>query len=269
MRSPHASARVASIRIREGADSSHECSDNPVASGRMSIHIAASSGEIADTVLLPGDPLRAQWIAREFLDDPVQYTSIRNMLGFTGTVRGHRVSVQGTGMGAPSLSIYCNELFREYGVQRAIRVGTAGGLATTALRDIVIAMTASTDSRMNRRATGDLDFAPAADFALLSAAVSAAQAKPVRVHVGGVASMDAFYDTTDAADVFEALGVLALEMETSALYTLAARFGRSALSILTISDHLRTHEQTPASERESGFRTMVEIALEAAFPAEG
>lgn len=231
----------------------------------MSIHIAAKQGEIAETVLLPGDPLRAKWIAETFFDDPVSYNTVRNMLGFTGTYRGRRLSVQGTGMGMPSMSIYATELFVDYGVQRAIRVGTCGGLKDTRLRDVVIAMSASTDSNMNRRATGGLDFAPCADFGLLESAVDAARARDRRVHVGGVASMDTFYDSTDAADRLEELGVFAVEMETSALYSIAARHGRRALSILTVSDHIRTHEQTSAAERETTFSDMVEIALAAAL----
>lgn len=233
----------------------------------MSIHIAAGAGEIAETILLPGDPLRAKWIAETFLQDVQQYNDVRNMLGYTGTWNGHRVSVQGSGMGQPSISIYVNELFKDYGVQRAIRVGTCGGLGKVALRDVVIAMTASTDSNANRRATNGLDFAPCADYGLLEAAVTAARAAGTPFHVGGVGSMDVFYDTTDAADRLEAHGTLALEMETSALYTLAARYGRKALSILTVSDHIRSGEQTPSSERETGFRAMVSIALSAAFPA--
>ena len=233
----------------------------------MSIHIAAGAGEIADTILLPGDPLRAKWIAETFLQDVQQYNAVRNMLGYTGTWNGHRVSVQGSGMGQPSISIYVNELFKDYGVQRAIRVGTCGGLGKVALRDVVIAMTASTDSNANRRATNGLDFAPCADYGLLEAAVTAARAAGTPFHVGGVGSMDVFYDTTDAADRLEAHGTLALEMEASALYTLAARYGRKALSILTVSDHIRSGEQTPSSERETGFRAMVSIALSAAFPA--
>ena len=232
----------------------------------MSTHIAAVEGEIADTVLLPGDPLRAQWIAERFLTGASRYTTVRNMFGFTGTFRGHRVSVQGTGMGMPSMSIYAHELFTEYDVRRAIRVGTCGGMGRTALRDVVIAMTASTDSHMHRRALGDLDFAPCADYALVEAAVTAARSRGVAVHVGGVASMDAFYDSTDAAARLAAHGVLAVEMETSALYTLAARHGRQALAILTVSDHLDTHESTSAQERETGFGAMVELALDAAFP---
>ena len=233
----------------------------------MSIHIAAAPGEIADTILLPGDPLRAKWIAETFLEDVHQYNAVRNMFGFTGTWQGHRVSVQGSGMGQPSISIYVNELFRDYGVQRAIRVGTCGGLGTTNLRDVVIAMTASTDSNANRRALNGLDFAPCADYALLEAAVTAARSARIPFHVGGVGSMDVFYDSTDAAQRLQEHGTLALEMETSALYTLAARYQRRALSILTVSDHIGTGEQTASEERETGFRAMVQIALSAAFPA--
>lgn len=231
----------------------------------MSIHIAAKPGEIAETILLPGDPLRAKWIAETFFEQPQQYNTVRNMLGFTGTWQGHRVSVQGSGMGQPSLSIYANELFKDYGVQQAIRVGTCGGLGAVGVREVVIAMTASTDSNMNRRATNGLDFAPAADFTLLEAAVNAARRSGCTFHVGGVGSMDVFYDATDSADRLEELGVLALEMEASALYTLAARYGRKALAILTVSDQIRTGEQTSSDERETGFKTMVQIALEAAL----
>lgn len=233
----------------------------------MSTHIAAAPGAIAETVLLPGDPLRAKWIAEDFLTDVVPYNAVRNMFGFTGTWQGHRVSVQGTGMGMPSLSIYLHELFADYGVQRAIRVGTCGGMGITRLRDLVIAMTASTDSHMNRRATGGLDLAPCADYGLLESAVAAARTARAPFHVGGVASMDAFYDDTDAAHRLAQFGVLALEMETSALYSLAAKHRRKALSVLTVSDHLDTHEQTPADEREHGFRPAVAVALAAAFPS--
>lgn len=232
----------------------------------MTIHIAATKGDIADTVLLPGDPLRAKWIADTFLDDVTQYNAVRNMFGYTGTWNGQRVSVQGSGMGQPSMAIYAHELFAEFGVQRIIRVGTCGGLRGVALRDIVIAMTASTDSQMNRRATNGLDFAPCADYVLLEAAVAAARASGDRFHVGGVGTVDVFYDSTDAGDHLEALGVLAIDMETSALYTVAARHGRQALAILTVSDHIRSREQTTSEERETGFHGMVTIALNAAFP---
>ena len=231
----------------------------------MSTHIAAAPGEIAPTILLPGDPLRAKWIAETVLDNPVQYSSVRNMLGFTGTYQGHPVSVQGTGMGAPSIGIYAYELFSDYGVQKAIRVGTSGGLAPTKLRDVVIAMAASTDSQINRRATNGLDFAPVANYDLLEKAVSAARGMQIDFHVGGVASGDLFYDETDSLEHWKKLGILALEMETSQLYTLAARFGRKALSILTVSDMMDGSGFTSSEERETGFSNMVKIALSAAL----
>lgn len=229
----------------------------------MSTHIAAKPGEIAESILLPGDPLRAKWIAENFLTDPVQYNSVRNMFGYTGTVNGKRVSVQGTGMGAPSIGIYAYELFNDYGVQKAIRVGTAGGLAPTQLRDVVIAISASTDSKINRRTYGDLDVAPAASYELIEKAVAKARESKVPHHVGMVASGDLFYDETDSLEHWKKLGVLALEMETSQLYTLAAKFRRKALSIVTVSDMMDGSGHTSAEERESGFRNMVELALAA------
>ena len=229
----------------------------------MSTHIAAKPGEIAESILLPGDPLRAKWIAENFLTDPVQYNSVRNMYGYTGTVNGKRVSVQGTGMGAPSIGIYAYELFNDYGVQKAIRVGTAGGLAPTQLRDVVIAISASTDSKINRRTYGDLDVAPAASYELLEKAIAKARESKVSYHVGMVASGDLFYDETDSLEHWQKLGVLALEMETSQLYTLAAKFRRQALSIVTVSDMMDGSGHTSAEERESGFRNMVELALAA------
>ena len=230
----------------------------------MSIHIAAKPGEIADTILLPGDPLRAKWIAETFLENVVQYNSVRNMLGFTGEFEGKRVSVQGTGMGAPSIGIYAYELFNDYGVQNAIRVGTSGGLPPTKLRDVVIAMTASTDSYINQRATGGLDFAPAANYELLEKAVAKARELGIDHHVGMIASGDLFYDETDSLEQWKKLGILALEMETNQLYTLAARFRRKALSIVTVSDMMDGSEQTSSEERETGFKNMVTLALAAA-----
>ena len=227
----------------------------------MSTHIAAKPGEIAETILLPGDPLRAKWIAETFLEKPVLYSSVRNMFGFTGTYQGHRVSVQGTGMGAPSIGIYAHELFDEYGVQKAIRVGTSGGLAPTKLRDVVIAMTASTDSNINRRDNNGLDFAPSTSFELLEKAVAKARELGIDFHVGGIASGDLFYDNTDSLEQWKKLGILALEMETNQLYTLAAKFRRQALSIVTVSDMMDGSGHTSSEERETGFRAMVEIAL--------
>lgn len=229
----------------------------------MSVHISAKPGEIAESILLPGDPLRAKWIAENFFEDVVQYNSVRNMLGFTGTVAGKRVSVQGTGMGAPSIGIYAYELFNDYGVQKAIRVGTSGGLPPTKLRDVVIAISASTDSKINRRTYGDLDVAPAASFELLEKAVAKARELGISHHIGMIASGDLFYDETDSLDHWKKLGVLALEMETSQLYTLAAKFRRQALSIVTVSDMMDGSGHTSSEERESGFRNMVDLALAA------
>ena len=229
----------------------------------MSVHISAQPGEIAESILLPGDPLRAKWIAENFFEDPVQYNAVRNMFGYTGFVNGKRVSVQGTGMGAPSIGIYAYELFNDYGVQKAIRVGTSGGLPPTKLRDVVIAISASTDSKINRRTYGDLDIAPAASYELLEKAVAKARQMNISHHVGMIASGDLFYDETDSLEHWKKLGILALEMETSQLYTLAAKFRRQALSIVTVSDMMDGSDHTSAEERESGFRNMIELALAA------
>jgi purine-nucleoside phosphorylase len=228
----------------------------------MSLHIAAKPGEVAERILLPGDPLRAKWVAENFLTDPVQYNSVRNMFGYTGSYKGERVSVQGSGMGIPSISIYVHELFTEYNVQRAIRIGTCGAIQDeTKVGDLILALSASTDSAVNRRATNGLDFAPHCDFHLLKSAYEVA--KKFRVHVGGVSSMDQFYDTTDALMKLREYNVLALEMEASALYTLAARFKRQALAVLTVSDHVITHEAMDATSRERTLKEMVEVGLEA------
>jgi len=229
----------------------------------MSVHISAKPGEIAESILLPGDPLRAKWIAENFFEDVVQYNSVRNMLGFTGIVNGKRVSVQGTGMGAPSIGIYAYELFNDYGVQKAIRVGTSGGLPPTKLRDVVIGISASTDSKINRRTYGDLDVAPAANYELLEKAVAKARELSIPHHIGMIASGDLFYDETDSLEHWKKLGVLALEMETSQLYTLAAKFRRQALSIVTVSDMMDGSGHTTSEERESGFKNMVQLALAA------
>jgi purine-nucleoside phosphorylase len=231
----------------------------------VSTHIAAKPGEIADVVLLPGDPLRAKWIAETFLEDAKLYSSVRNMFGFTGLFEGHKISVQGTGMGAPSAGIYIHELFSDYGVQKAIRVGTCGGMQPTKLRDVIIAMTASTDSNINRRATNGLDFAPSANFEMLEKAVNKARDLGIAFHVGPVASGDLFYDQTDSLEQWKKLGILGLEMETSQLYTLAARFCRQALSIVTVSDLMYGPDSSSSEERETGFRNMVQLALAAAL----
>jgi purine-nucleoside phosphorylase len=239
----------------------------------VSTHIAAAPGEIAPVVLMPGDPLRAKWIAETFLDDPRCYTEVRGMLGYSGTWHGQSVSVQGSGMGQPSFAIYANELFREYDVQSVVRVGSCGALTESlALRDIVIASGACTDSSMNRIAFEGLDYAPVADFGLLRAAVEAAEARgsqdsaAARSHVGLIFSSDSFYAARPelVARMVE-YGVLAVEMEASALYTLAAKFSRRALAICTVSDHVVTGEETTATERQETFGDMVEIALTAAL----
>jgi len=237
----------------------------------MSTHIGASTGQIAPTVLLPGDPLRARWIAETFLDDARCYTEVRGMLGFTGTWQGRPVSVQGSGMGQPSMAIYVNELFAEYDVQRIVRVGSCGALTERlAVRDVVLASGACTDSAMNRHRFRGLDYAPVADFGLLRAAYDAAAGLPdVTTHVGLIYSSDSFYNPR-AAELTRPLvdhGVLAVEMEASALYTLAASYGRRALAICTVSDHIVTGEETTAAEREQTFSAMVDIALSASLSA--
>ncbi|GAA0308622.1 purine-nucleoside phosphorylase [Rhodovulum strictum] len=233
----------------------------------MSIHIGAEPGQIAETVLLPGDPMRAQWAAETFLTDPVCINRIRGMLGFTGTWRGHRVTIHGSGMGMPSLSIYANELIRDFGARTLIRIGSAGSMQPhVGLRDIVLAMTASTLSTPSRGIFRDLNFAPCADFGLLSAAHAAATDRGIAAHVGGIYSSDVFYDERpDLNEQMTRHGVLAVEMEAAELYILAARHGVRALAVLTVSDHLLTGAALPPADRESSFGDMVEIALEAAF----
>jgi purine-nucleoside phosphorylase len=231
----------------------------------MSTHIAAEPGQIAPRVLLPGDPLRARWIAETFLEDAVCYTTVRNMLGYTGTFRGEPISVQGTGMGQPSLAIYVHELISEYGVQQLVRVGSCGALVEElALRDVVLAISASSDSSMNTLRFSGLHYSPTADFALLRAAADAADGRVERAIVTQVFSSDSFY--SDRPELLAALtgyGVTAVEMECHALYTLAAKHGRQALTICTVSDHIPHGTQTTALEREQTFGPMVEIALDA------
>lgn len=233
----------------------------------MTIHIGAQPGDIAPTVLLPGDPYRARWAAQNFLKDARLVNEVRGMLGFTGTWNGHPVTIHGSGMGMPSLSIYVNELIRDYDAQTLIRIGSAGALQTgVAMRDLVLAMSASSISTPSRGFFREMSFAPAADFGLLAAAHAAAVARGARVHAGGIYSADVFYD--ERPDLHEQLarhGVLCIEMETAELYTVAARYGRRALAILTISDHLVSHEKLTSAEREKSFGEMVEIALAAAF----
>jgi purine-nucleoside phosphorylase len=236
----------------------------------MSTHIGANPGDIAPRVLMPGDPLRAKWIAETYLDGAVCYSTVRNMFGFTGRYKGVDVSVQGSGMGMPSASIYYHELMEFYGATTVIRVGSCGALTDDlALRDVIAASSSCTDSAMNRvRFDGLIDYAPVADFSLLRSAVDVAAARGIRMPVGQVFAADAFY--TDRPDLFDKLalyGVLAVEMESAALYTIAARFRARALTILTVSDHIKAGTQTSALEREQGFGQMVEIALDTAITA--
>ncbi len=233
----------------------------------MSIHISASPGQIADAILLPGDPLRAQFIAEKFLEGPVQFNKVRNMFGYTGTYRGQRVSVMGTGMGMPSLSIYVNELIRDYGVKRLVRVGTCGGLSEAVkVRDLVLGLSASTDSAVNKVRFRGMDYAPAPSFRLLHSAFEAAKAKNLPVHVGRIVSSDSFYTfDPDQWKLWAKFGVIAVEMEAAELYTLAAQYGVEALAVLTVSDHLVTGGDTSSEERERSFGAMVEVGLEAAL----
>ncbi|AWI12563.1 MULTISPECIES: purine-nucleoside phosphorylase [Bacillaceae] len=232
----------------------------------MSTHIGAKENEIAETILLPGDPLRAKYIAENFLENPVCYNEVRNMLGFTGTYKGKRVSVQGTGMGIPSISIYITELMQSYNVQNLIRVGTCGAIQKDVkVRDVILAMSASTDSQINRKIFGGaVDYAPTANFELLKNAYDAGIQKGLHLKVGNVFSADLFYDDYAEHEKWANYGILAVEMEAAALYTLAAKFGRKALAILTVSDHILTGEATSAEERQLTFNDMIEVALEAA-----
>ena len=230
----------------------------------MSVHIAAKNGEIADTVLLPGDPKRAKWIAENFLENAVCYTDIRGMLGFTGTYKGKRISVQGTGMGIPSMSIYITELMKDYGVKTLIRVGSAGSYQEDVkIRDIVVALSTSTDSNINNRRFKGASFAPTVNFDLLSKVLKTAEEKNIKIKAGNILTSDEFYnDDPTYFKKWAEFGVLAVEMETAALYTLASKYKAKALSILTISDSLVSPEITSSEEREKTFNEMIELALE-------
>ena len=216
---------------------------------------------------MPGDPYRAKWAAETFLVGAECINEVRGMLGFTGTWKGHRVTIQGSGMGMPSLSIYANELIRDYDAQTLIRIGSCGGMQPQVkVRDVILAMSATTLSTPSRGIFRDLNFAPTADWSLLSAAAKAAEAAKVTTHIGGIYSSDVFYD--ERPDLNEQMvrhGILGVEMEAAELYTLAARYGRRALAVLTVSDHLQTGEALPSEDRERSFGDMVEIALTAAF----
>lgn len=231
----------------------------------MSIHIAAKQGQIADRILLPGDPLRAKYIAENLLQGAERFNEVRNMFGYTGTYAGVRVSVMGTGMGMPSLSIYVNELLKDYGVKKLIRVGTCGATRKEVkLRDLILAMSASTDSAVNKVRFQGMDYAPTASFALLMNAYRAASEAGYAPFVGQVISSDSFYtEDPDQWKLWAKFGVLGVEMETAELYTLAAKYDAQALSILTVSDHLVTGEATSSAERQTTFSAMAETALKA------
>jgi len=232
----------------------------------MSIHINAKKGDIAETILLPGDPLRAKWIAETFFENPVCFNEVRGMLGYTGTYNGTKISVMGTGMGVPSISIYANELITEFGVKSLIRVGSAGSYQLDVkVRDIVLAMAASSTSGVNELRFGGADFAPTANFELFQKAVDIAKAKNIPLKAGNVLTSDEFYaDEFESYKKWSKFGVLCVEMETAGLYTVAAKHRVKALSILTISDSLVTGEKTSSQERETTFVEMVKIGLELA-----
>ncbi|MBQ4826644.1 purine-nucleoside phosphorylase [Leisingera sp. HS039] len=233
----------------------------------MTIHIGAAKGDIAETVLMPGDPYRAKWAAETFLKDAKLVNEVRGMLGYTGSWNGHPVTIQGSGMGMPSLSIYVNELIRDFGAKTLIRIGSCGGMQDRVkVRDVILAMTASTLNSPSSGIFRELNFAPCADWDLLQAAAQAAAKRDAATHIGGIYSSDVFYD--ERPDLNEQMvrhGILGVEMEAAELYTLAARHGCRALAVLTVSDHLRTGEALPSDQRERSFGDMVEIALEAAF----
>lgn len=230
----------------------------------MSTHIGAKKEEIASKVLLPGDPLRAKFIAENFLSNPKCYNQVRGMLGFTGEYNGVKVSVQGTGMGQPSMSIYANELFRFYDVKEAIRIGTIGSIQEELkCREIVLALSASSDSFLINRRFNNMHFAPTCSFKLLCKAVKVAEKEGIKFSAGNVLSSDLFYDDAENWRLWQQYGVLGVEMESAELYTLAKKYNRSALSIFTVSDNIVTKEETSSEEREKSFSTMMKLALEA------
>lgn len=231
----------------------------------MTPHNNAKIGDIAETVLMPGDPLRAKFIAENYLENAVCYNEVRGMFGFTGTYKGTRISVQGSGMGMPSMAIYSHELYNIYGVENIIRIGTAGAIAeNVSLRDIVIAMSASTNSNYASQYNLPGTYAPTASWKLLSSAVDVAEKNGCSYHVGNIFSSDTFYDDADSLAQWQKMGVLAIEMETAALYMTSARAGKNALCILTVSDCPLHNLSTTPEERQTSFRTMMEIALDTA-----
>lgn len=231
----------------------------------MSVHIEAKQGEIADKILLPGDPLRAKYIAEHFLKEPICYNKVRGMLGFTGEYKGQKISVQGTGMGMPSASIYVHELIQSYGVKKLIRVGTCGALQKDIqVRDLILAQGAATSSSIvEKHFLPTFHFPPISDFSLLKKAYEVGKQKGFRIHVGNVLSEDTFYkdDLKETLHLAEH-GILGVEMEAAALYYLAAKFNVQALAIMTVSDHMLTGEETSAKEREKTFNEMIDVSLE-------
>ena len=227
-------------------------------------HINAEKGDFADVVLMPGDPLRAKYIAETFLENVRLVNDVRGMLGFTGTYKGREISVMGHGMGIPSCSIYATELIKDFGVKVIIRVGSCGAVMDDVkLRDVVIGMGACTDAKINRQRFKDHDFAAIADYDLVHNAVEAAKAKNIKVRVGNLFSADLFYSPDpDMFKVMEKYGILGVEMEAAGIYGVAAEYGAKALTICTVSDHIKTGEQTSAEERQNTFNEMIEIALE-------
>jgi purine-nucleoside phosphorylase len=228
-------------------------------------HISASQGDFAETVLMPGDPLRAKHIAETYLSNVVQVTGVRNMLGFTGEYKGRRVSVMGSGMGIPSISIYAKELITEYGVKNIIRVGTCGGIADDIqIRDVIIAIGASTDSVVNRSRLLGFDYSATASYGLLEAAVNSAREANIPVRVGNIFSSDLFYSPVEnMIDRLSKMGVLAVDMEAAGLYGVAAEYGANALTVLTVSDHIPRGEAASADERQSSFNDMIVLTLDA------
>lgn len=227
-------------------------------------HIEANTGDFAQTVLMPGDPLRAQYIAENFLDDAVKVTGVRNMYGFTGTYKGKPVSIMGSGMGIPSMSIYARELIVSYGVKNLIRIGTCGGIGSDIkIRDVIFAQGASTDSNVNRARVRGYDFSAIADFDLLLNGVNAAKELGIKAKVGNVFTTDTFYQADNTFyQELDKLDMLAVDMETAGLYGVAAEYGAKAMALFTVSDHVITGEATPSDERQSTFNEMVKIALE-------
>ena len=230
-------------------------------------HISANSNAFAKTVLMPGDPLRAKFIADNFLDNATLITKVRNMFGYTGTYKGKKISVMGSGMGIPSMSIYATELYKYYGVENIIRIGSCGAVRDDInIRDIIVAMAASTDSNVNRQRFKQCDFAATADFSLLHNMVNTANRLDQKIQVGNVFTADLFYTPQpEMFEVMEQYGILAVEMEAAGLYGVAAEYGKKALAVLTVSDHIKTGEQTSADERENTFKDMMELTLESAL----